>query len=279
MAHSCAVITTIRGEDFFIRKWVQYYGDQFGRNCLYVIVDGFDQKLPDGLDGVNFITVPHIPIKTVAFEKRRARIISNLAAALFELFDCVIATDCDEFIIPDPNLGVNLAQYIAQNRQKSGTLSPLGVDLRHNINVEAAFDYQKPILGQRSYGAIDAHYTKPSLAFEPLRWKSGLHRIDGRNFTISDDLFLFHIGLFDLDFVKDRIKAAQNLPPKWDKHLEGRKKLMDQVSQIPAHAGDDVFDLARSHFRTKRRWLHPNKPKAITKDHILRVPERFFGII
>ena len=77
-----AVLTTIRGEDFFLEKWIEYYGAQFGRKNLYVIVDGHDQDLPDDIRDVNFIHIPHVPAQIVAFEKRRARLISGIASGL-----------------------------------------------------------------------------------------------------------------------------------------------------------------------------------------------------
>ena len=39
-----AAITMVRNDDFYLRKWVQYYSRELGgRENLYVFFDGLDQ--------------------------------------------------------------------------------------------------------------------------------------------------------------------------------------------------------------------------------------------
>ena len=273
-----AVITTIRGEDFFLDKWIEYYGRELGRKNLYVIVDGHDEVLPDDIKDVNFIWIPHIVIPLVAFEKRRARIISNFASMLFEIFDIVIAVDVDEFIVVDPVIDSGLAEYLSTIKGTS-TVSGLGVDLRHNIASEGEFDYSKPVLGQRRFAAIEAKYTKPSIAFEAVQWKSGMHRVHNKHFLIDPNLYLLHLGLFDMVYVKKHMETRGEKNPDWLEHFKRRVALMDEVQAYPAQNAEKFFSAARKHFKERRRLIHSNKPKAISGNNIIEVPERFFGVL
>ena len=36
MEKRIAVITVVRNDDFYLRKWVEYYGRELGRENLYV---------------------------------------------------------------------------------------------------------------------------------------------------------------------------------------------------------------------------------------------------
>ncbi|MDB5666212.1 MAG: hypothetical protein JWS11_2755, partial [Cypionkella sp.] len=54
-----ACITTVRNDRIFLRKWIEYYGGNFGRQSLFVIIDGLDEAIPQGFDGVNFLHLRH----------------------------------------------------------------------------------------------------------------------------------------------------------------------------------------------------------------------------
>ena len=40
-----AALTMVRNDDFYLRKWVEYYGAQLGRENLYIWFDGTDQTI------------------------------------------------------------------------------------------------------------------------------------------------------------------------------------------------------------------------------------------
>ncbi|MGR3722939.1 glycosyltransferase family 2 protein [Abyssibius alkaniclasticus] len=275
---SIAVITSVRGEDFFLEKWIAYYGAQFGRKNLYVVVDGHDQVLPEDIAEVNFITIPHVQLPVVAFDKRRARMISGLANGLFNVFDIIIATDVDEYIVLDPAVGCSLANYLS-DRTGHACLSSLGVDLRHNTQIEPDLEMDKPVLGQRRFAKIEAKYTKPSIAFEALQWKSGLHRVHRKSFTIDPNLYLFHLGLVDQNYVERHLEARVQNYPDWRAHANRRRSLMAEVGATPTQDTDTAFAQAREMFRTRRRLIHRNKPKALRGNFVVEIPERFFGIL
>jgi len=50
-----AVLSMVRNDNFFISKWIDYYGQIFGFNNLFLILDGFDQPSPEKAEKINFI--------------------------------------------------------------------------------------------------------------------------------------------------------------------------------------------------------------------------------
>lgn len=55
-------MTTLRNDRLFLPRWVAHYGAALGgRAALYVILDGHDQPLPEGLGPVNVLRLPHVP--------------------------------------------------------------------------------------------------------------------------------------------------------------------------------------------------------------------------
>ena len=41
-----AAITMARNDEFFLSRWVEYYGRELGIENLYIILDGTDQDAP-----------------------------------------------------------------------------------------------------------------------------------------------------------------------------------------------------------------------------------------
>ena len=95
----------VRNDDFFLSKWVGYYGRQLGKENLHVIFDGLDQKVPEFCDGVNVERVEHVKGNVHEADRGRIDLISQRAARLFDRYDMVIGTDVDEFLVVDPLLG------------------------------------------------------------------------------------------------------------------------------------------------------------------------------
>ena len=67
-----AAITMVRNDDFYLRKWVQYYSRELGgKEHLYIYYDGVDQEIGDFCRGTNAFKVPKIGKKVVEAEKGR----------------------------------------------------------------------------------------------------------------------------------------------------------------------------------------------------------------
>mgnify|MGYP000535880931 CR=1 FL=1 len=273
-----AAITTVRNDTIFLERWVQYYGDQFGDKNIYVFIDGHDQSVPESAKKANIIFLPHIPLNRAAGDRRRAKIMSDFARGLFQLFDIVIATDVDEFLAVDPNTNQSLTEYLSTKNNYS-SLSGLGLDVGQHLKLEQPIDLNLPFLSQRNFAHLFSRYTKPSIAFKPITWGSGMHRIKGKNFHIDPNLYLFHFGMIDYQLSTGKTSDSGQLNNNWAKHLSRREQLFKIISEAKAIAGDDYFAQAR-HYQTWHRPLYAlNKPGVIPGNPVIEIPERFKKII
>ncbi len=273
-----AAITTVRNDTMFLEKWVQYYGRQFGLKNLYVFIDGHDQPLPEWLGEINTIVLPHLPLKRARADARRAQVMSHMARGLFKYFDAVIVTDVDEFLIVDPNVSLTLAEYLSQSKAKT-TLSGLGLDVGQHLEQESALDLRRPFLDQRQFAHLSSRYTKPVVAFRPVTWGSGMHRVKGRNFHIDPKLFLFHFGMIDYELATGKTADEDRLGSGWKKHLSRREALFKIIAESDPVEGDAYFEEARRRQRLRRPLYALNKPGMIRGNPVVKIPNRFRGII
>ncbi len=273
-----AAITTVRNDEFFLRRWVKYYGEQLGEENLYVFLDGKDQEVPSWCPGVNVEAIDKIPGKVVEMDRRRAALMSAKAAELLETYDMVIGTDGDEFVVADPKLGMGLAEYLSSLPRRT-SYSALGVDVGQNINCEGVIDDSGTFLSQRHYALLDTRYTKASIITKPVEWGSGFHRVRNHNFHIQKDLYLFHFGYVDLERIKARLGDKDRVEGGWSRHLAKRARTIKIVSEARGRSWDRWTKWARrlqSVLRPPYAW---NKPGMMKIDIVVRIPERFDGIV
>ena len=270
-----AAITMVRNDDFYLRKWVEYYGRELGRGNLYIFFDGTDQEIHSFCEGTHTEILPKIGTDVVSNDKGRVQVMSRKAAALFAGgYQLVIGTDADEYIAVDPKLGVSLAAWLSAQPIREA-LSPLGLDLGQKLGEETAIDPEKPFLSQRHYAVLGTRYTKASILAEPLDWGSGFHRVKGHNFHIAKDLYLFHAGYFDMDRIQARFADTSRLEQGWERHLRKRSRTVRQVSGLPARSFDTWTRIARvlqAVFRPPYAW---NKPGMLGLKIVVRIPDRF----
>lgn len=269
-----AVISMARNDDFFIPKWVSYYGNEFGYENLFLVLDGHDQIIPEINASVNVMRVPHLPLGRAAGDKNRARMISSLAKTLFYRFDKVIALDIDEFLVIDPKLEKSLCNYLEQDFSRS-SLSGLGLDVGQHLDKEKPIDISKPFLSQRSYAHVSARYTKPVVANRPLTWGSGFHRVKGKNFHIDPNLFLFHFGMVDFEKSSSKTKDHSRIAQGWEGHLDRRNQLFDLIKTAQILDGDRFFPEARRRQNLFRPFFAWNKPGTLSEKPVIKIPERF----
>lgn len=277
MKKICA-LTMVRNDEFYLRKWVAYYGAELGVENLYVYLDGKDQEIPDWCPGVNVEAVDKIPGQVVEAEKGRLDFLSARAADLLKVYDLVIGVDADEFLIVDPKLGLSLSEYLDKADIKV-SMSGLGVDVGQHTGEEGDIRTDDTFLNQRHYARLSTRYTKPCVIAKPVRWGRGFHRIKGHNFHIGKGLYLFHFGYFDLGRIKARFEDPSRRAAGWTKHLERRSKTIRQVTEGCPKDWDKTTGFARFLQTICRPPYAWNKPAMFELVLIVRIAERFREIV
>ena len=274
-----AVITMVRNDDFFLRKWVDYYGDQFGKENLYVYFDGLDQQIPSFCEGCNAFLVDKIGNQVVAAEKGRLRFLSDKAAALLSNgYDLVIGVDADEYIVVDPKLGISLAQYLSEQNVTT-SLSALGLDFGQKLGEETDLTHDTPFLSQRKYAQIGTRYTKPAIISRPVVWGSGFHRVKDHNYHIAPDLYLLHFGYSDKKIIEDRFGDNDRISQGWGKHIEKRSRTIRYVTEKKSLNFDRMTSTARFLQTLCRPPYAVNKPAMLGLKLIVELPPRFKEIL
>ncbi|MDR0763111.1 MAG: glycosyltransferase family 2 protein [Bacteroidales bacterium] len=277
-----AVITMARNDEFFLNRWIAYYGAQFGEENLYVYLDGEDQPVPAKAGKANVIHVERVAQHVVKAEKRRLKFLSQKAKELFKKYDIVIGVDADEFIVIDPKQGKTLHEYLSE-RHINSSISALGIDVGHDTYSEKTLDREQPFLQQRNYAVISSRYTKPSILARPLRWGSGFHRVKWHNFYIDKNLYMFHFGSVDYDMIMDRFKDKDRMATGRARHIKKRlgtvTLVTNAVSKNRCKDGDRWLPLARIIQKIFRPIYAYNKPSTLFKKTVVKIPKRFKNTI
>lgn len=265
-----AAITMARNDEFFLNRWIKYYGAQIGEENLYIYLDGLDQKIPSGAGRANITKLPHKEEERQRGDKTRILLLSDLEKKLFaDGYDIVIGCDCDEFLVVNPKLNMTLQQYLSGIHAHT-TVSGLGLDVGQDLNSESALDMNAPFLTQRKYALLSTRYTKPVVLFRPATWGSGFHSVKGHNFHIDKNLYLLHFGSVDLDMIKNKLgdRAAS-----WNTHLEKRARTITIVTN--AKNKNKSKKLARIMQTILRPIYDLNKPAMLGLKWVTKIPESF----
>ena len=274
-----AVLTMVRNDDFFLRKWVEYYGRELGKENLYIYYDGEDQTIAGFCEGTNAYIHSKIGTQVVSAEKGRLKFLSNKAAELFANgYDLVIGVDADEYIVVDPKLGVSLREFLS-SRDIDVSLSPLGLDFGQKLGKEGDLSLEETFLRQRHYAQIGTRYTKPSIIVQPCKWGSGFHRIKGHNFHIAKDLYLLHFGYADRKILEERLGDVDRIAQGWEKHIYKRSRTIRYATEKKARD----FDWWTRFACICQTWCRPfyalNKPAMFELRIVIKIPERFENVL
>lgn len=274
-----AALTMVRNDEFFLKKWVEYYGGELGKENLYIYYDGEDQSIGDFCEGTNVFSHSKIGTQVVSAEKERLRFLSEKAAELFNKgYDLVIGVDADEYIVADPKLGIGLREFLSQQKIDI-SLSPLGLDFGQKLGEEGDLSMEETFLSQRHYAQIGTRYTKPSIIAKPCRWGSGFHRVKGHNFHIAQDLYLLHFGYADKKILEDRLGDKDRVAQGWEKHIYKRSRTIRYATEKKARNFDKYTRFAR----ICQTWCRPpyalNKPAMFELRIVVKIPERFSNVL
>ncbi|RPA69957.1 glycosyltransferase family 2 protein [Cyclobacteriaceae bacterium YHN15] len=273
-----AVITMARNDDFFLTRWINYYGKELGEENCYIYLDGEDQPVPKNAGKVNVFHQKRVVQHVVSFEKTRLGFLSEVAKSLLDRYDLIIGVDADEFLVVDPKCGKTLVEYLSEI-DIDPSVSGLGIDVGQVLGKEDQLDLDLPFLSQREYALVSSRYTKPSVISKPVNWGSGFHRIKGHNFKIDPNLFLFHFGSVDYKMIQDRFLDKDRMSTGREGHIKKRAKTIDIVTKTKAKTDEKWLRIARklqTFFRPIYAW---NKPSMAKWKLVVKIPDRFKGIV
>lgn len=189
-----AVITMVRDEADMLPRWLAYYGDQVGLENLVVLDDGTVDGSTDDLPCTVF-RIPPEPWKR-DWAQTRARLANGFAETLLAVYDTVVFTDVDEFLVPDPATYDGLRDYLDRNAHRD-VVAPLAVNVLNAAGVEAPLDPRRPVLAQRRFVKVAPGMCKPLVKRIPVPWLEGFHGVAGDRFDIDPDLLMVHLKYYD----------------------------------------------------------------------------------
>lgn len=201
-----AVMTMVHNEQEMLEPWIRYYGRMFGHRSLIVIDHSSTDRTAEVArsHGVGLLTLP----RETFDDECRASTISNFCRGLLNFYSVVIYTDCDEFLVPDPDHYKDLAEYC--ERMTNPVAYAIGLNVRH-VSPEPPLDLAKPLLPQRKFARLAASMCKPSICQEAPRWNPGFHTCDLWP-GMDKDLFLFHMKFADRDRCLARLRFTRDMP-------------------------------------------------------------------
>lgn len=278
MKKICA-LTMVRNDEFFLRKWVDYYGLQFGRENLRIFFDGEDNVVPEFCRDVPVVCRRREAGNVVRADRGRINFLSQEAEKLFaEGYDLVIGTDVDEFLVVEPTIGIPLQQYLSNCKIKTSA-SALGIDVGQVFSEEGEISGDKPFLHQRSRACLSSRYTKASVIARPLKWGSGFHRVRNHNFHIDDNLFLFHFGGFDKKMIESKLADLDLRKAGWQRHLKKRLRTSEIVSGQTPREWDKTIPWVRMLQQYVRPLYAWNKPWNPRPPIVVAIPPRFRDLL
>lgn len=200
-----AVVTDTISSGYFFSAWHRYYAAQFGPEniCIFTYREHEEQFSNFILGGVKVIPETYD-------DDLRISAISEFVSDLLRSHDVVVRVDVDEFLIPDPNKYISLAEYISK---WPGThITAFGFDVLQSPE-EPDLDLSKSIMSQRRYAYALTPMNKTCVTRIGIKWGRGFHYCSKP--PQFDHLFLLHTKRADIKLQKDwndhmRQKAGDN---------------------------------------------------------------------
>lgn len=291
---SVAFVTMVYDDAFFLDIWVKYYSRFTERRNLYVITHGPQEYAHEIAEGCNIIEVNRrAPYKSM--DSDRFHLVNHFCSGLNFMFDWVVYNDVDELLVLDPEVGSDPVAYIEGIDTRIKVVSALGIEIVHRVDLESDFDSTRKMLAQRKFVRVNAWYSKPCLTQVPLRWAPDGHGSEYADYSLSDDLYLFHLKWFDQDFHTNRQQDRLNMrgtnedgselifgAGSWGWSKFDYQRVRNDFLRLPIEKKGKGFDFAEQRKRLRDSYAKGRTGFYSTDwfvDGDLRIlPERFIGL-
>lgn len=284
-----ALLTTCRDDDFFLKRWVDYYGWMFGKEALFIINHGDQQSVRNIAAGCNLIPIPDGDRKR--FNMLNWRTKNSIMRGLRQWYETVIVCDVDEFITVDPNTGHDLRSWLEAN-PKQTVRTAMGLEVVH-LPSEEPERVSRSILGPRRWTQINLHYAKPCIVSRRTKLSRGGHYAEYDKLDMPDCLYMFHMKFCDYDLYVDTLNRRRKVIDSMD--IENVKDTTTNVQWFAQDRNDDAtfaafearpraktFDF--SHIRKSARETFGPRNDGLyhfqrsNYDELYKIPERFSGL-
>lgn len=189
-----AVYTIQHNEEWFLPMWIKYYSQHFAPQDMYILGHNCTGKNKEQLeqyekDGINIL---YLNTDEIFNHDWLLNEVHTAQRNLLRIYDYVVFTDCDEFIVPKEG---TLKEFIDNATEDAYRCT--GIDI-----IEDKMYY--------SHG-----FSKTLISKIPLTYCHGYH-VSIPEFPISDKLELYHLHKLDFNQCWERNKrlAQEN----WDKY-------------------------------------------------------------
>ncbi|MDQ2090933.1 glycosyltransferase family 2 protein [Marimonas arenosa] len=211
-----AAVTMVWNDNWFLRRWIRYYGPLIGEKNLYVVSHG-PQDLGEIVGHANVIEVPRDP-SDIHFDERRWRFLSSYASALTQYHDAVICLDVDELLVPARD-NLSVTEAIAAMEGDATRCVP-GFELFPAESAAEAVDTAGRIAPHMAGAQFSPFYSKSGIIFRPVQFFSGAHGMIGERPELSSDLALMHLRFANLKELDRRNAAREGIASEaiesWD---------------------------------------------------------------
>lgn len=174
-----AALTMVYRDHWFLQLWTKHYGDRIGPANLFVVSHGDEPEIRDICAGCQVI--PYARDDLELFDQRRWTFLSDLCEELLQKYDAVIVGDVDEYLIP-LNQASTLETVLAEHADRAFAFVA-GFDLLEHPVDDAPMRPDVSVFKQRKLGKWSGRYSKAVVAYEPVRFRPGAHRVRGRDTT------------------------------------------------------------------------------------------------
>ncbi|WP_439138654.1 hypothetical protein [Roseicyclus sp.] len=283
---ACA-LTHVRHEGFFLEKWIAHYSAIVGRENLFIVIDGDDWTPSVDLNGITTEILHDAPRRRIQNDRFMASEMSRRANTLRKSYDFVIRGDCDEYVVIDPEAGLDWPTAL-QELGEEGYVFALGIDVVHGPDENTPLALEHPFIGPRRFGYMADTYTKPFVISRWNNWAGGAHRLINRPVRMSAHFVLFHMALADHQVAHDRLIARGGTA----QHRSFVGHQTDRLDAIVA-AGSvgavldfaEAKDIAYQQFpydsdgSPAKRPRKSSDPRALEQGLPIEIPERFMGLV
>jgi len=291
MHSTVAVVTMVRDDEFFLKKWVAYYGALFGRENLYVVNHGREEMVARVAEGCNLIGIPGEARKN--FDTLRWRLLNNLVAGLRGYYRHVIVGDVDELVVQDPAQGGSLRDMLDDTRT-GRVLTPLGLEVVHRTDLEQE-SIDDRVLGPRRFVQVSMTYSKPCILSANVRLSRGGHFAEYDKLNLPKGLFLFHLKYCDFELFRETldrrnavVDGTQADTPReamigrhWFPSARNDDATFARFRAMPV---DERFRMGEARRAMRQSW-RPRSESGLWQfdrtepDRLHVLPERFHGLI